>query len=121
MENKGLSAGREVENRHFYEDDPDDRFYDDREKAATRLRALVDEACKILPTQTLGLASFHLCTYLDVSENCRKQHQGIASENARSRSERMGQELDASRRSRHRNRFGIIRGGKCEGGHRQGP
>lgn len=89
-----------MEPRHFYNDNPGDPFYEDRPKAIARLRHLVDEACKILPTQMLGLTSYNLSACLD------------ASTATRCRADDMSQDLATGRQRR---RFQIVRGNKGKG------
>lgn len=85
-----------MKERLLHEENPDDCFYEDRQKAVARLRSLVDEACRVLPTQTLGLASYHLCVYLDV-----------ATESMGARGDQMSEDLDAARKRR---RLRVIHG-----------
>jgi hypothetical protein len=89
-----------MEPQHFYEDNPGDPFYEDRQKAIARLRHLVDEACKILPTQMLGHTSYCLSAYLDASTATRY------------RADDMSQDLATGRQRR---RFQIVRGNKAKG------
>lgn len=82
-----------MKERAIHEENPDDTFYEEREKAIARLRSLVDEACRVLPTQTLGLTSYHLCVYLDVVTGDAK------------RSDQMSEDLRAFRK---RSRLQIV-------------
>jgi hypothetical protein len=89
-----------MEAQHFYEDNPGDPFYEDRQKAIARLRDLVDEACKILPTQMLGHTSYCLSAYLDASTGVRR------------RADDMSQDLATARQRRL---FQIVRGNRAKG------
>ena len=44
-----------------------DAFDGDLETARMRLRNLAEAACEVLDANILNLASFHLCTYMDVA------------------------------------------------------
>jgi hypothetical protein len=51
--------------RNPRKDDPKDTLYEPRISAVKRLRALTEEACKVLPTQQLGVLSYTMSAHLD--------------------------------------------------------